>query len=123
MRKCRPAEREGFEPSVILLPHRFSRPDLDSPKDQPTQEIRGRAQSEVPTVVPSRPNALSPSHLAPELNKIVDAWSSLPPIVKAGILAMIEAAKGGQKATRRATEPGETGNSVICVTPSSMSAT
>jgi hypothetical protein len=39
------------------------------------------------------PPALS---LPPELAKIVDAWPSLPRVVKAGILAMIEAAVGSR---------------------------
>jgi hypothetical protein len=48
----------------------------------------------VPTVVPTKLRRLSNLHLPPELTKIIDAWSSLPPVAKAGVLAMIEAARG-----------------------------
>jgi hypothetical protein len=30
----------------------------------------------------------------PSLSAVVEAWSSLPPAVRAGILAMVEASKG-----------------------------
>jgi hypothetical protein len=50
----------------------------------------------VPTVVPTSSRGFSNVHLTPELTKIIDAWPSLPPVAKAGILAMIEAAKGTQ---------------------------
>lgn len=39
-------------------------------------------------------NAQTPS-LPPDLAGVVDAWPSLPPAIRAGILAMIQAAKGG----------------------------
>jgi hypothetical protein len=40
------------------------------------------------------PTALSPAHHAAELNKLVNAWPDLPPVAKAGILAMVDAAIG-----------------------------
>ncbi len=51
---------------------------------------------EVPTGVPTSLRGFSNTHLTPELAKIIDAWSSLPSVAKAGVLAMIEAVKGAQ---------------------------
>ena len=81
-------EREGFEPSVHFRAHRFSRPDLDSPKDQSQQEIRDNQVSEVPAVVPTPPEIQFPPDLAHE----VAAWERLPDAIKAGVLALVEAA-------------------------------
>jgi hypothetical protein len=50
----------------------------------------------VPTVVPTSLHDFSNAHLTPELTKIIDAWPSLPTVAKAGVLAMIEAAKANQ---------------------------
>jgi hypothetical protein len=49
---------------------------------------------EVPAGVPTSSRGFSNTHLNPELAKIIDAWLSLPLVAKAGIRAMIEAAKG-----------------------------
>ena len=54
------------------------------------------ATSEVPTVVPSFSEPPSALHLSPELKKLVEAWPNLPQVVKAGILAMIDAAAGSR---------------------------
>jgi hypothetical protein len=51
---------------------------------------------EVPKGVPTSLPGFSNTHLTPELTKIIDAWPLLPPVAKAGILAMIEATKGAQ---------------------------
>ena len=48
--------------------------------------------SGVPSVVPAYSNATSSDNLSPELTKVLVAWPGLPPVVKAGILAMIDAA-------------------------------
>jgi hypothetical protein len=48
--------------------------------------------TEVPTVVPTSSRGYSQPHLSTELAKIIAVWPSLPPVAKAGILAMIEAA-------------------------------
>jgi hypothetical protein len=85
------AEREGFEPSVDLRPHRFSRPDPDSRKDQLNQQIRNDEPGAVPTVVPLLSESAPTPDLSPDLANIVAVWPSLPNAVKAGILAMIEA--------------------------------
>jgi hypothetical protein len=50
----------------------------------------------VPSVVPPNSNAPISVHLPPELAKVVSAWPDLPAVVKAGILAMIEAAGESQ---------------------------
>ena len=50
-------------------------------------------------MVPSFSESPSALALPPDLSKIVNAWPGLPPVVKAGILAMIEAASGFQAAT------------------------
>jgi hypothetical protein len=47
-------------------------------------------------VVPSLSESPPAFHLPPELVKIVNAWPGLPQVVKAGILAMIEAAAEAQ---------------------------
>jgi hypothetical protein len=49
-------------------------------------------------VVPSKANiklttSEQPSAIEPQLQRIIDAWQSLPPAIKAGILAMIEASR------------------------------
>jgi hypothetical protein len=65
--------------------------------DATHQELRDGEFGEVPTVVPSPPNDGSNAPLPPDLARLVDAWPSLPPAIKAGILAMI-AASGGSDA-------------------------
>jgi hypothetical protein len=70
----------------ILSPARRSR------KGRSKQELRNHAPVEVPTLVPSKSHSRSSARLSPEISQIIDAWPSLPPVAKAGILAMIEAA-------------------------------
>ena len=62
----------------------------------PPNELGQTDIVEVPTVVPTFSRGLSHVHLTPELAEIIDAWPSLPSVAKAGVLAMIEAAKGAQ---------------------------
>jgi hypothetical protein len=59
----------------------------------PSNELGQPNIVEVPTVVPTFSRRLSNAHLTPELAKIIDAWPSLPPVAKAGVLAMIDAAE------------------------------
>jgi integrase len=84
------AEREGFEPSVTLPPHRFSRPAPDPSKDQSYQEIRDNQSGEVPVGVPFSPEPQFP----PDLARVVAAWDRLPDAIKAGVLALVQAAGG-----------------------------
>jgi hypothetical protein len=51
---------------------------------------------EVPTVVPSLLESPFVRDFPPDLIKIVNAWPSLPMVVKAGVLAMVEAVAEGQ---------------------------
>ncbi len=88
------AEREGFEPSVTLRLHRFSRPDPDPSKDQSYQEIRDNQSGEVPVGVPSSPGAVSGPQFPPDLARVVAAWDRLPEAIKAGVLALVQAAGG-----------------------------
>ncbi len=85
------AEREGFEPSVTLRLHRFSRPAPDLSKDQSHQEIRGYQSAGVPVVVPTLSGTISDLQLHPDLVRIVVSWDRLPEAIKAGIIAMVEA--------------------------------
>jgi len=48
-------------------------------------------------VVPTTLHGTCITSHAPELAMIAESWPDLPPVVKAGILAMIEAAKGVQQ--------------------------
>jgi hypothetical protein len=50
----------------------------------------------VPTVVPTHLHSFSSGNLSPELAKILDAWQSLPSVVQANVLAIIETAKQPQ---------------------------
>jgi hypothetical protein len=92
----RQAKREGFELSVGLLHHRFSSPVPDLPNDLVVREIRDDRPGEVPTVVPCPSNDAPLLPIPPELTKVINAWPSLPPALKASILAMIEAASESQ---------------------------
>jgi hypothetical protein len=51
----------------------------------------------VPTLVPTTLTGFSRNQLTPDLSRIIDAWPSLPSFVKAGVLALVEAAKKAQK--------------------------
>ena len=73
---------------------RFIKPDNSSPKNQAHQEIRDDHQSEVPAEVPSRSEAVSSSHFPPDLARVMATWDRLPEAIKAGILALIQAAGG-----------------------------
>ena len=87
------AEREGFEPSVRLPAHRFSRPDANSTNDEPRLELRESSVFEVPEVVPSKTVSPCIDLLPPELAAVVAAWPRLPGAVRAGISAMVVASQ------------------------------
>jgi hypothetical protein len=91
------AEREGFEPSVGLRPHRFSRPDLNSPKDQVHLQIQDGQSSGVPVVVPSPSLAVSDPQFPPDLAHVMSAWDHLPGAIKAAILALVEAVQAANE--------------------------
>jgi hypothetical protein len=48
----------------------------------------------VPVGVPRPPGADSGPEFPPDLSLVVDAWDHLPAAIKAGILAMVQAAGG-----------------------------
>jgi hypothetical protein len=56
--------------------------------------LRDDALGEVPTMVPSPPNPAPEPPLPPDLARVVAAWDRLPDAIKAGILAMVQAAGG-----------------------------
>jgi hypothetical protein len=51
----------------------------------------------VPPVVPSSSDLPPTVSLPPELSNLVAAWPDLPPVVRAGILAMVAATEGHRK--------------------------
>ncbi len=58
-----------------------------NPEPEPVSPGNGSDSGEVPTKVPTLDRADR------DLAAVVEAWSSLPPAVRAGILAMVEASK------------------------------
>jgi hypothetical protein len=60
--------------------------------------LREGESGEVSTVVPSPPGAVSGPDLPPDLGRVVAAWDRLPDAIKAGILALVQAASGGSDA-------------------------
>jgi len=60
-----------------------------------------RGNSQIPTErgaksgAPDAPKPANTRTLCPDLVEVVNAWPALPPAIRAGILAMIQAAKGG----------------------------
>jgi hypothetical protein len=55
--------------------------------------LRDVPQGEVPTVVPSPPGAISGQPFPPDLARVINAWDRLPEAIKAGVLALVNAAK------------------------------
>src|SRR5262249_24217169 len=77
-----------------LSPCRFSRPDNPSPKNKVYQEIRDEQGGEVPVGVPSPPSAAIAQEFPPDLLRVIAAWDRLPEPIKAGVLALVQAAGG-----------------------------
>ena len=65
-----------------------------SRKDQDGKEIREFHSGEVPTVVPCPSGAISGLDFPPDLARVVAAWDRLPEAIKAGVLALVQAAGG-----------------------------
>jgi hypothetical protein len=80
------------------FPHWILSPAQISPNNKTLNQLRQIEKGEVPTVVPSSSEFPFARHIPSELAKVVIAWPGLPPIVKAGILAMINASASGQEA-------------------------
>ncbi|MBN2563450.1 MAG: hypothetical protein JXQ75_21225 [Phycisphaerae bacterium] len=53
----------------------------------------GKQSKDTPTRFPGAQGR----NLSPDLQDVVNAWPSLPDAIRAGIVAMIRAAKGGKK--------------------------
>jgi len=75
-----------------LAGHLISSLVPDSPNTQTGQEIRDSPKCEVPVLVPSPPNPVSDPGPPADLARVVAAWDRLPDAIKAGILALVNAA-------------------------------
>ena len=64
-------------------------PQLDSTAAGLINTYSGKAAT--PSSTPSNPTEISPTD--PDLQYLNDAWPTLPQAIRAGILAMVEAAK------------------------------
>jgi hypothetical protein len=90
----------GFEPTDGLHHLRFSRPHLDSRKEESSHDLRPAVRPVDPHWIPE--GIGSPSRieqapverdrpLAPELTLFVDRWQNLPEAVRAAVVAMDKA--------------------------------
>ncbi len=90
-KSARPA---GFEPATLGSEDR--RPNDVNPSD--TKDLRQEPNDAVPVLVPSSSQAdfaaISLPPADPDLAQILAAWPRLPEAIKAGILAMVQAAGG-----------------------------
>ncbi len=82
------ADGEGFEPTYDSRHKRFSRPLTELRNPLSGQEVRERAELCLADCLAFL------QHERPDLATIVEAWESLPEALKAGIVAMVNAAKG-----------------------------
>ena len=82
------AHPAGVEPATFGSVDR-RRDDVTGQSDK---ELRQTETPEVPTVVPSPTGAVSGPELPPDLARVVAAWDRLPAAIRAGVLAMVEAA-------------------------------
>lgn len=82
------AERGGFEPAVHLLGvQRFSKPSTETCNPLTDQDVTENTESVLASCLAFLRRE------SPDLAAIVEAWETLPPALKAGILAMVEASK------------------------------
>ncbi len=85
-----------------MNPHTFRYQILslatNSRNGQAGLELREGQSGEVPTVVPSPAGVVSGPVLPPDLAFVVAAWDCLSDAIKAGILAIVQAASGGSNA-------------------------
>jgi hypothetical protein len=84
----------GLEP----LTFGFGGHSHDGVTTKDSTELRDVPQGEVPTVVPSPVGAPSNPVLPTDLARVVAAWDRLSDPIKAGILALVQAALGGSNA-------------------------
>jgi hypothetical protein len=81
-------------PAGVLSAGGFGGHSHDRVTTKDDTELRDVSQGEVPTVVPSPPGAVFGPPLPPDLARVVAAWDRLPEAIKAGILALVQAAGG-----------------------------
>jgi len=67
---------------------------LDSTSIDSANQLGQEPQAEVPARVPSPSQPVFALQSSPELARIATAWQSLPEAIKAGVLALIQAAEG-----------------------------
>ncbi len=82
------ADGEGFEPTYDSRHKRFSRPLTDLRNPHTSQEVSEPAQLCLADCLAFLQRE------RPDLATIVEAWDTLPDALKAGIVAMVNAAKG-----------------------------
>ena len=66
----------------------------DSPTSDTINELGQTPNAEVPVVVPRSSEDAPHAQFPPDLTLVVAAWDRLPEAIKAGILALIQAAGG-----------------------------
>ena len=69
----------------------------EQPQPNP-QEHKDLSQAGTGACTPACTRCPDSAHIFPDLAKVIDAWPDLPEAVKAGIVAMVHAAKGSGKA-------------------------
>jgi hypothetical protein len=69
-----------------------------SRNEGPNRELREQRSPEVPVLVPCPPG----HHFPPDLARVAALWPDLPDAIKAGVLALVEAAQVGD---RRSIQP------------------
>jgi hypothetical protein len=89
-RRCRPAALAGEAGDVIVdvAVDRIVHPDAECPKRNRAKQSRagtGRVGPHLATDI---------CQTDPDLAAVIDAWPALPEVVRAGILAMVRAARG-----------------------------
>jgi hypothetical protein len=83
---CRPLQ-EGHTPRRLQPRTNANVGEGRNPEAEAVSPGNGSDSAEVPTKVPT------PAAADRDLAAVVEAWSSLPPAVRAGILAMVEASR------------------------------
>ena len=84
------ARATGLEPATTGSTVRLQDAATLNNSNKLEQDVR----SKVPTVVPTPSRAASSSQLPPDLALVVASWDRLPEAIKAGVLALVQAAGG-----------------------------
>ncbi len=83
---------EGLEPTRPCG-HWILSPATESRNGKCAQLLGDPSSREVPTLVPSPPDATAGGQFPADLGEVVTAWATRPDAIKAGVLALIRAAK------------------------------